>query len=136
MMRKDASHDIPLSPQTLSSQTLLIDADDTLWENNIYFERAIAGFISYLDHHQHTPAEVRQVLNRCEHATIRAHGYGMASFERSLLDCFTELSEAAPSPSEQRQRITSFAQSIADQAIENVLWSPEHFPTPRPSDIA
>jgi len=23
-------------------QTLLIDADDTLWENNIYFERAIA----------------------------------------------------------------------------------------------
>ena len=26
-------------------QTLMIDADDTLWENNIYFERAIAGFI-------------------------------------------------------------------------------------------
>ena len=25
------------------SQTLLIDADDTLWENNVYFERAIAG---------------------------------------------------------------------------------------------
>ena len=22
------------------AQTLLIDADDTLWENNIYFERA------------------------------------------------------------------------------------------------
>ncbi len=29
-------------------QTLLIDADDTLWENNIYFERAIAKFISFL----------------------------------------------------------------------------------------
>ena len=26
-------------------QNLLIDADDTLWENNIYFERAIADFI-------------------------------------------------------------------------------------------
>ena len=25
-------------------QTQLIDADDTLWENNIYFERAIADF--------------------------------------------------------------------------------------------
>jgi putative hydrolase of the HAD superfamily len=36
-------------------QTLLIDADDTLWENNIYFERAIASFISYLDHHRHAP---------------------------------------------------------------------------------
>ena len=44
----------------LSRQTLLIDADDTLWENNIYFERAIAGFIAYLDHREHTPAEVRR----------------------------------------------------------------------------
>jgi len=32
----------------LMSQTFLIDADDTLWENNIYFERAIANFISFL----------------------------------------------------------------------------------------
>src|SRR5262245_36031244 len=31
-------------------QNLLIDADDTLWENNIYFERAIADFISFLNH--------------------------------------------------------------------------------------
>jgi putative hydrolase of the HAD superfamily len=98
-------------------QTLLIDADDTLWENNIYFERAIASFISYLDHHRHAPAGVRQVLNRCEHATIAEHGYGMASFERSLVDCFTELSEAPPSD-EQRQRIATFAHSIADRAIE------------------
>jgi len=36
-------------------QNLLIDADDTLWENNIYFERAIANFISFLNHHEFTP---------------------------------------------------------------------------------
>jgi putative hydrolase of the HAD superfamily len=106
-----------LRANPLSPQTLLIDADDTLWENNIYFERAITGFIEYLDHHQHAPAEVRQVLNRCEHATIAAQGYGMASFESSLVDCFTQLSAAPPS-SEQRSRIASFAQSIADQTIE------------------
>jgi putative hydrolase of the HAD superfamily len=98
-------------------QTLLIDADDTLWENNIYFERAIAGFIAYLDHREHTPSEVRSVLNTCEHTTIAAHGYGMASFERSLIDCFTQLS-AVPPTEEQRQRIASFAQSIMEQAIE------------------
>ena len=39
----------------LRNQTLLIDADDTLWENNVYFERAIAAYISYLDHLPHTP---------------------------------------------------------------------------------
>ncbi len=61
-----------------SQQTLLIDADDTLWENNIYFERAIASFITYLDHKVHTVEQVREHLNLCERATIAEHGYGLA----------------------------------------------------------
>jgi putative hydrolase of the HAD superfamily len=28
--------------------SLLIDADDTLWENNIYFERAFDNFCDFL----------------------------------------------------------------------------------------
>ena len=44
---------------SLLPQTLLIDADDTLWENNIYFERAIANFISFLNHREFTPQQVR-----------------------------------------------------------------------------
>lgn len=112
----------------LLSQTLLIDADDTLWANNIYFERAIASFIAYLDHGRHTAAEVRAVLNRCEHSTIATHGYGMASFERSLIDCFTQLSEAAPSE-DQRQRISGFARCIADEAIELLHGVAETLPT-------
>ena len=43
--------------------TLLIDADDTLWENNIYFERAIARFISFLNHHEYSAEQVRGILN-------------------------------------------------------------------------
>jgi len=53
--------------QVSTPQTLLIDADDTLWENNIYFERAIAAFISFLNHHEFTPEQVRNVLNEVEH---------------------------------------------------------------------
>ena len=30
--------------------TLWIDADDTLWDNDVYFEETIAEFIAYLDH--------------------------------------------------------------------------------------
>ncbi|MGC1460940.1 MAG: HAD family hydrolase [Terracidiphilus sp.] len=98
-------------------QTLLIDADDTLWENNIYFERAIASFISYLNHHEYQPAKVRQTLNACERETILAHGYGLTSFTRSLVDCFERLSPA-PVTDEKRDRIRSFARSIAEQEIE------------------
>jgi putative hydrolase of the HAD superfamily len=31
-------------------QHLIVDADDTLWENNIYFERAFEEFVAFLDH--------------------------------------------------------------------------------------
>lgn len=101
----------------LPGNTLLIDADDTLWENNIYFERAVASFISYLDHQTHTPEEVREHLNQCEHATISAHGYGLRSFRRSLVDCFEQLS-GVPVSDEQKERIHSFAESIAHHGIE------------------
>jgi len=108
----------PNQPQRRpANQTLLIDADDTLWENNIYFERAITSFISYLDHRVHTPEEVRGHLNQVEHATIRSHGYGLRSFRRSLVTCFEQLTDV-PLTEEKRRRIESFAQSIADQEIE------------------
>ena len=100
-----------------AGQTLLFDADDTLWENNIYFERAIAAFISYLDHRVHTPEEVRERLNHVERATIAAHGYGLQSFRKSLVRCFEQLTDK-PITDEKHERIVSFAQSIADQEIE------------------
>ena len=102
---------------TLAAQTLLIDADDTLWENNIYFERAITAYISYLNHHTYTREEVRLALNRVEHESIQLLGYGLHSFTHSLITCFERLSESPVSP-EKHARIVSFAQSIADQEIE------------------
>ena len=44
-------------------QHLIIDADDTLWENNIYFERAFGEFAAFLDHSALTPRQVRDVLD-------------------------------------------------------------------------
>ena len=112
-----SSIQIALSHLRLTSQTLLFDADDTLWENNIYFERAIASFISYLDHRVHTPEEVREHLNLCERATIVAHGYGLQSFQRSLVNCFEQLTDY-PVTLARRERITSFTEAIASNEIE------------------
>ena len=68
---------------------LLIDADDTLWENNIYFEQAIHGFITFLDHSRLTREEVRAVLDEVE----RLMGYGTANFTRSLVETYRRLAE-------------------------------------------
>ena len=99
-----------------SGQTLLVDADDTLWENNIYFERAITSFISYVDHGSYTADEVRSHLNRCEHATIAVRGYGVKSFRHSLLNCFEALRGAATE--DERRHILSLTEPIARHEID------------------
>ena len=98
-------------------QTLLIDADDTLWENNIYFERVIARFISFLNHHEFSPEQVRAVLNDVERECIVTHGYGLHSFAHALVGTFERLSAHAITP-ELRDQIHSFTRTIADHPIE------------------
>jgi len=106
------------------AQTLLIDADDTLWENNIYFERAIAEFISFLDHREHTPEQVRMVLNDVERDSILKHGYGLHSFAHSLVETFEKLSKEPVTP-ELHERIRGFAHRIADHPVETIPGVPE-----------
>ncbi len=101
----------------MPSQTLLIDADDTLWENNVYFERAIASFISFLNHHEFSPEQVRAVLNDVERECIVTHGYGLHSFAHALVRTFERLSVHPVTPELQAQ-VRSFAHSIEDHAIE------------------
>jgi putative hydrolase of the HAD superfamily len=74
-------------------QTIVIDADDTLWHNNIHFERAIEEFIEYLDHSTMSRDEVRSVLDQIELANLRTHGYGSLSFARNLRQCYERLVE-------------------------------------------
>src|ERR1700735_5684854 len=103
--------------QSLSPQTLLIDADDTLWENNIYFERVIARFISFLNHHEFSPEQVRGVLNDVERECIGTHGYGLHSFAHALMNTFERLS-LNPVTAEMNEQIRSFSNPIADHPIE------------------
>jgi len=99
------------------TQTLLIDADDTLWENNIYFERAIADFISFLNHHERSPAEVREILNDVERECIVTHGYGLQSFTRALVQTFERLS-VEPLTVGLHEAIHGFARTIAEQPVQ------------------
>jgi putative hydrolase of the HAD superfamily len=103
----------------LLSQTLLIDADDTLWENNIYFERVIARFITFLDHREFSPKQVRGVLNDVERESIVQHGYGLHSFAHSLVETFERLSVEPLTP-ELHATIHSFCHTIAEHPIETL----------------
>jgi putative hydrolase of the HAD superfamily len=92
---------------------LLIDADDTLWENNIYFEQAIHAFIAFLNHSQLTPEEVRAVLDEVE----RLMGYGSANFTRSLVETYRRLAEK-DFQDEEIQQIRQFGEQIRSHPLQ------------------
>jgi putative hydrolase of the HAD superfamily len=98
-------------------QHLLIDADDTLWENNIYFERAFHIFCEFLDHSTLTNVQIRAVLDEIELANIRRHGYGAANFGRNMVQCYHHLVEREISP-EDADRILQLARDILDHPLE------------------
>ena len=105
-------------------QYLLMDADDTLWENNVYFERAIANFISFLNHHEFTPDQVREVLYDVERENIRQHGYGIDSFALALVRCFEQLSVEPLTPA-LHDTIRGFAYVITEHPMEILPDVPE-----------
>ncbi len=95
--------------------TLLIDADDTLWENNIYFERVIARFLQ--DFPGQPPAALRQTLNAVEREIVVTHGYGLSAFERALVHTCERLTGALPGP-EREAELCKLARSVGDHPME------------------
>jgi len=106
----------------MTRQFLLIDADDTLWENNIYFERAFAEFCMFLDHSSLTPPQVREVLDEIEDANNKIHGYGTLNFARNLQECYRHLAERQVRK-EDLEQVMALAVRILEcpmEVIENV----------------
>jgi len=102
---------------TKRRQNLIFDADDTLWENNVIFERVVDDFIDWLAHPTQDAAAIRQILAEIEEANIVAHGYGSQVFLRSLKECFTHLTERPVSAVEQA-RFDDFAEAFAHNKVE------------------
>ena len=105
-------------------QNLLIDADDTLWENNIYFEQAFDDFVMFLSHSSLNAVEVRAVLDEIELVNIKTHGYGAENFARNLCQCYERLVERDVQ-TEDLERILNLAAKIMTQPIEIIEGVPK-----------
>jgi putative hydrolase of the HAD superfamily len=99
--------------------TLIFDADDTLWENNIYFERAFDQFVDFLDHSHLTPPQIREVLNEIELVNAKIHGYGSINFGRNLQQAYQHLAQREIAPDD-LNKVMAFAEEILLQPIEMI----------------
>lgn len=109
-MRPDSNHNSV-------RQHLIFDADDTLWENNIYFERAFDEFVDFLDHSTLSPQQVRDILDELEAVNAKIHGYGSHRFGRNLQEVYQHLAEREIRESD-LHTVMGFAERILDAPVD------------------
>jgi putative hydrolase of the HAD superfamily len=100
-------------------QHLIFDADDTLWENNRYFEAAFRDFVEFLNHEHLTQDEIQEVLNTFQRANIRSHGYGSRSFATSLRQTFQHIT-SVPDDDPRLAEAQAYGLRILEQDMEPV----------------
>jgi putative hydrolase of the HAD superfamily len=98
-------------------QHLIFDADDTLWENNIYFEDAFDRFCEFLNHSHMTPDQIRAALDEIEIANNKIHGYGARNFARNLAQLYQHLCQRGIEE-EDVKRVAAFADEILQAPME------------------
>jgi putative hydrolase of the HAD superfamily len=100
-----------------SRQFLIFDADDTLWENNVYFEEAFEHFCGYLAHSSLSQSEIRSVLDEIEIVNAKIHGYGSKNYARNLAECYRHLAERHIAEAD-LMAVQEFAHQILEKPIE------------------
>jgi len=113
--------------EIIGRQHLVFDADDTLWENNVYFEQAFADFCTYLNHSSLSHQEIKDVLDEIELENNRVHGYGAVNFGRNLSQCYLRLAERAVEEHD-LARVTQLALRILEQEVELMAGVAETLP--------
>lgn len=67
-----------------SRPSLIFDADDTLWENMIYFQHAIEEFLALVHPFAPDAQSVRALISSIERELIPVGGYGTRNFVNAL----------------------------------------------------
>ena len=80
--------------------TLIVDADDTLWENNIYYEQCIAAFTELMVDQGYGQEETARTVEAVERQRIPQVGYAPEEFARSLVIAYQRLCESHGQPIE------------------------------------
>jgi putative hydrolase of the HAD superfamily len=96
--------------------TLIIDADDTLWENEVYYERCIAAFAELMVAQGFTREEAERTVSTVQRERIPQVGYAPEEFARSLVISYQCLCESHGRPIE--DEVSDAVREIGQAVIE------------------
>ncbi len=96
--------------------TLIIDADDTLWENNIFYEQCITDFAALMAAQGFEHEEALRTLETVERERVPVVGYAPEEFARSLVIAYRRLCAIHQRPTE--DEIADAAWQIGQRVVE------------------
>jgi len=81
-------------------EIIALDADDTLWDNEIYYTQAKDEFVQLLKTYHQDENAVKARLDEVEEGNVSIYGYGIKSFSLSMIEAAIEISQGAISGKE------------------------------------
>ncbi len=98
---------------------LFVDADDTLWENNIHYEQCIAEFAALMEAHGFDGDEAVQTMDEVERERVPVVGYAPQEFARSMAIAYRRLCErrGQPARDEVAERVERIGRAVIEYPI-------------------
>ncbi len=99
--------------------TLIVDADDTLWENNIYYEQCIAEFAALMETQGFERGEAEQTMHTVERERVPVVGYAPVEFARSMVIAYHRLCEKHGRPVDEAvsEAVLEIGQAVVEYPI-------------------
>jgi len=99
--------------------TLIIDADDTLWETEVYYKQCNAAFTELMVAQGFGREEAEHTAGEVEHERVLLVGYGPIEFARSLVIAYQHLckSHDRPVKDEVSDRVWEIGQAVIGYPI-------------------
>ncbi len=105
-------------PVSKGRQNLWFDADDTLWENNIYYEQVRDQFLELTDRLGVPRTTVQAKIDDQEQHNIKIYGYGSENFVRSLKETYTHYAGNADHARATLSLIDSMGEALSNYRID------------------
>jgi len=102
----------------MNLKVIAFDADDTLWDNEIYFQETEKKFFELLEEYLPQHSTARELL-QVEIKNIPLYGYGIKAFMLSMIETAIKVSERTIALSV-IEKIIGYGQELLDKPIQKI----------------
>jgi putative hydrolase of the HAD superfamily len=111
---------VPVTPGRGHGRTIevvALDADDTLWHSEVYFERTQRRFTELVSRYTAADVDVDAFLTEVEHRNLGRYGYGIKGFTLSMVEAAIEVTDGAIGTDEVAQILAS-GRAMLDHPVD------------------